>query len=185
MTSKLTIEGYVIASGDGMLTDASGTMPDSLKFDADYVFFSSALDRVELIVHGRKSFEDQPNSAKRKRVIVTRSVAALEPDPDNARATLWNPKGASFEDAYIAAGISNGTVAIIGGPDIFAMFFDRYDTFWLSQAPHVTLPGGQGCFPGIPERTPQQILAAHGLTPGTPRILDAAHDVTATPWRRG
>lgn len=184
MTKPLTIEGYVIASGDGMLTDASGAMPDSLKFEGDYDFFSGSLDRVDLIVHGRKSFEDQPNSPTRRRVIVTHRVDGLAPDPDNALATLWNPAGASFAQACEAAGVTAGTVAIIGGPDIFAMFFDRYDTFWLSQAPHVLLPGGRGCFPGIPARTPQQILAAHGLTPGTPRVLDATHDVTVTPWRR-
>jgi dihydrofolate reductase len=185
MTTKLTIEGYVIASGDGMLTDASGAMPDSLKFDADYQFFSSSLDRVDLIVHGRKSFEDQPNSANRRRVIVTRSIDALAPDKDNPRATLWNPAGASLNDACAAAGLTAGTIAIIGGPDIFAMFFDRYDVFWLSQAPHVQLPGGRGCFTGVPAQTPQQLLAEHGLSPDTPRLLDAAHDVTVTPWRRG
>ena len=43
------------------------------------------------------------------------------------------------------------------------MFMDRYDTFWLSQAPQVRLPGGEPCFPGVPARSPQQILAAHGL----------------------
>ncbi len=30
-----------------------------------------------------------------------------------------------------------------------------------------------------------EILAAHGLKPGETRTLDAAHDVTLTPWRRG
>ncbi len=185
MAPKLTIKGYVIASGDGMLTDATGAMPDALKFDADYAFFSDALDRVDLIVHGRKSFEDQPNSPQRRRVIVTHKVDALAPDRDNTRATLWNPAGASFEAACKAAGVTEGTIAIIGGPDIFAMFFDCYDEFWLSQALHVSLPGGQGCFAGVPAQTPQQLLAAHGLSPGAPRILDAAHDVTVTPWRRG
>ena len=37
----------------------------------------------------------------------------------------------------------SGTVAIIGGPAVFEMFMDRYDTFWLSQAPRVRLPGGE------------------------------------------
>ena len=30
-----SIEGYAIVSEDGMLADAAGIMPDSLKFDAD------------------------------------------------------------------------------------------------------------------------------------------------------
>ena len=77
-----------------------------------------------------------------------------------------------------------GTIAIIGGPDIFGMFLDRYDTFWLSQAPQVHLPGGEACFPGVPQKTPQEILAAHGLHAGEAQILDRAHDVRVTPWRR-
>ena len=76
-----------------------------------------------------------------------------------------------------------GTVAIIGGPGVFGMFMDRYDAFWLSVAPHVRLPGGEPCFPGVPARTPQQILAAHGLAaPATPQMLDAA---TTSASRRG
>jgi hypothetical protein len=67
---------------------------------------------------------------------------------------------------------------------VFNMFMDRYDTFWLSEAPHVRLPGGEGCFVGVPQRTPHEVLAAHGMKPGTPYLLDAAHDVTVTPWSR-
>jgi dihydrofolate reductase len=178
------IEGYVIVSADGMLADANQIMPDSLKYEGDKEFFTAALDRADLIVHGRHSGEDQPNSPKRKRVILTRRVGALAPDPENPKATLWNPSGASFEQAAEAAGVRGGTVAIIGGPDVFGMFMDRYDTFWLSLAPKVKLPGGEGCFPGVPERTPEQILAAHSLKAGERRILDPAEQVSVTPWQR-
>jgi hypothetical protein len=61
---------------------------------------------------------------------------------------------------------------------------DSYDTFWLSEAPHVCLPGGEPCFAGVPARSPRQVLAAHGLKPGETQILDAAQEVTVTPWRR-
>jgi hypothetical protein len=64
------------------------------------------------------------------------------------------------------------------------MFMDRYDTFWLSQAPRVRLPAGEPCFPGVPGRSPQAILAAHGLKAGEAQILDAAGGVSVTPWRR-
>jgi dihydrofolate reductase len=182
--SALRIEGYVIVSADGMLADSCGVMPDVLKFSGDQQFFTAALDHADLIVHGRNSFEDQPNSPKRKRIVVTRKVAATAPDPDNPKSTLWNPAGAAFEQACAQAGIDAGTVAIIGGPEIFAMFFDRYDVFWLSLAPHVRLPGGEPCFPGVPERTPQQLLAAYGLHAAEVIVLDAAHEVSVTAWRR-
>jgi dihydrofolate reductase len=180
----LRIEGYVIVSADGMLANAHRVMPDRLKFEGDKQFFNAALDRVDLIVHGRHSYEDQPNSPKRRRIVVTRSIGALAPDPSNPKATLWNPTGASFEAACERAGVNAGTVAIIGGPKVFAMFLDRYDTFWLSQAPRVRIPDGEPCFPGVPQRSPQDILAAHGLIAGDAQILDAADDVSVTPWRR-
>jgi dihydrofolate reductase len=178
------IEGYVIVSADGMLANAENVMPDALKFEGDKQFFTDALDRADLIVHGRHSGEGQPNSPKRKRVILTHGVAALAPDPANTRATLWNPSGASFEQAAEFAGVSAGMVAVIGGPAVFGLFMDRYDTFWLSLAPRVKLPGGEACFPGVPEHTPQEILAAHGLKAGEPQILDPADEVSVTPWRR-
>jgi len=177
------IEGYVIVSADGMLAK-SGAMPDELKFEGDKRFFTAALDRADLIVHGRHSGEGQPNSPNRKRIILTSSVTSLAPDPSNPKASLWNPSGASFEAACDFAGVHSGTVAVIGGPGVFGMFMDRYDTFWLSLAPKVRLPGGQPCFPGVPERSPQQVLAAHGLKPGKAQPLDPNDDVTVTPWRR-
>jgi len=180
----LCFEGYVIVSADGMLANAAHVMPDELRFEGDKQFFTAALDRADLIVHGRHSYEDQPNSARRTRIIVTRRIGAIAPDPSNPKATLWNPAGASFRAAGDFAGVRAGTVAIIGGPDVFAMFMDRYDTFWLSLAPRVRLPGGQPCFPGVPERSPQQILAAHGLRAGEPQLLDRADEVSVTPWRR-
>ena len=180
----LRIEGYVIVSADGMLANADRVMPDELKFEGDKRFFTAALDKADLIVHGRHSDEGQPNSPLRKRVILTRNVAGIEPDPSNAKAVLWNPGGASFEAVCDFAGVHSGTVAIIGGPQVFGMFMDRYDTFWLSVAPRVRLPDGEPCFPGVPGHTPQAILAAHGLKAGEVRILDPEYGVSVTPWRR-
>jgi len=180
----MRIEGYVIVSADGMLADTSGVMPAALKFDADQRFFESALDAADLIVHGKHSFEDQPRSPQRTRIVLTRTIAALGPDPTNPKATLWNPAGASFEEACHASGVTAGTAAIIGGPVVFGMFMDRYDTFWLSQAHRLTIPGGMGGFPDVPSRSPQDVLAAHGLKAAETRVLDAARGVDVTAWRR-
>ena len=180
----LSIEGYVIVSADGMLANAERVMPEQLKFEGDKQFFTAALDRADLIVHGRHSHEDQPNSPRRKRIILTRAIDTIAPDPTNPKATLWNPAGAPFDSACDFAGIDSGTAAVIGGPDVFGMFMDRYDTFWLSQAPRVRLPDGEPCFPGVPAQSPQAILAAHRLQAGEARILDSADDVSVTPWRR-
>jgi hypothetical protein len=182
--AALRIEGYVIVSADGMLADVRNVMPDELKFEGDKAFFTAALDRADLILHGRNSYEDQPNSPRRRRVILTRKVETIAPDPSNPKATLWNPAGATFEAACAQARMRDGTVAIIGGPGVFGMFMDRYDVFWLSVAPRVRLPGGEPCFPGVPARPPQAILAAHGMHAGEPQTLDPPEEVSVTPWRR-
>ena len=80
------VDGYVIVSADGMLADATGVMPDSLKFEGDKEFFTAALDHADLIVHGRNSHEGQSNSPRRKRIVLTRRIGAIAPDPANARA---------------------------------------------------------------------------------------------------
>jgi dihydrofolate reductase len=178
------IDGYVIVSADGMLADASGVMPEALKFEGDKQFFTAALDQVDLIVHGRHSHEGQPNSPQRKRIVVTRKVERVADDPTTPKTTLWNPSGAPFEAACDHAGVQAGTIAIIGGPNVFDTFMDRYDTFWLSQAPKVRLPDGEPVFSGVPRQTPQEILSHHGLKPGRSRLLDANNGVTVTPWQR-
>src|SRR3954451_13559528 len=106
--STLRIDGYVIVSADGMLANADRVMPDTLKFKGDQEFFNAALDRADLIVHGRHSFEGQPNSPKRKRLILTSKTAALAADPSNPKATLWNPAGTTFEQACERAGVRSG-----------------------------------------------------------------------------
>jgi hypothetical protein len=182
--SPFRFNGYVIVSAEGMLADSTGVMPDALKFPGDQAFFTASLDRADLIVHGKNSFEDQPDSPKRTRIVLSRNIATVAPDPDNPKATLWNPAGASFEEACDMTGIHAGTIAVIGGPVVFEMFFDRFDVFWLSQAPRVHLPDGVACFPGVPAQSPQAILAAHGLRADEVEVLDAEHDVTVTAWRR-
>jgi dihydrofolate reductase len=181
---RLRIEGYVIVSADGMLADAARAMPAELKFPADQAFFAAALDAAAVVVHGRNSFEDQPRSAQRTRIVVTRRVAALAGDPANPKATLWNPAGTSFAEACRRAGVTAGVAAIIGGPEVFDLFMDAYDTFWLSQAHRLTLQGGTGAFPGVPPLSPQNVLARHGLVAAETRVLDAAQAVDVTAWRR-
>ena len=175
--------GYAIVSADGMLAAADRVMPESLKIPGDQRFFEAGLDESDLVVHGRNSYENQPRSLERNRLIVTRAVTKPVRDPANPKAVLWNPARALFEEAAAAAGVRSGKVTPIGGTDVFDMFLPRYHTFFLSQAPHVRLPGGVPVFHGVPERSPDAILRAHGLQPAQRRVLDAAHDVIVVEWR--
>ncbi len=167
MIGAYRIEAYVIASADGMLTDASGVQPASLHFEADQRHFQDGLDRADVVVNGRRSQEGE-NATSRRRLVVTRQVEGIGADPDNPKARLWNPAGASLEAACAALGLSSGTVAVIGGPQVFALFLKLgYDCFHLSRAVNVRLPGGMPVFgrEGL-GGDPDAALAAAGLKPG-------------------
>jgi dihydrofolate reductase len=184
MTGAFHIEGYAIISEDGMLADARRVMPDSLKFEADKIFFEAALDAVDLVVHGRHSQEQQDRAPQRRRLILTQRIADIAAHPKNPKALLWNPLGASFEQAVTAVGVPVRRVGVIGGTDVFGLFLQQFDAFHLTHAPNVWLSGGRPVFPDVPRRRPEDILAEHGLQPEPPRMLDAARNLAMVSWRR-
>jgi dihydrofolate reductase len=186
MSKPTSIEGFAIVSADGMIADAERRMPAGLQVAADQEFFHGALEGAAAVVHGRHSHEGGPKSANRPRLIVTRSVPALAPDPKRANAVLWNPQGASLDEALARLAAPPGMLATIGGPEVYQLFLDiGYDAFHLTRAANVRLPGGRPVFPGIgPGRTPEDVLASRGLKPGAPRMLDQAAGVTLVTWRR-
>ena len=185
MARPLRIVGYAIVSSDGMLADSAGHMPDALKIDADQRYFAAGLDAVDAVVNGRHSDENQASSPRRRRLVLTRKVSAIAPDPDNPMARLWNPAGAPFAAACHALGVDAGTVAIIGGTAAFGLFLEiGYDAFHLSRANKVRLPGGRPVFPQVPARTPEEVLASRGLVPGPRQVLDAQADATLVTWTR-
>ncbi len=179
------IEGYVIVSADGMIADAKGEMPDAIRNDADQKFFQAGLDRAAVVVHGRHSHEGGPGAARRKRLVLTRQIAAIAPDSSHPNSLLWNPAGATLEQAIEALGVAGGTIAVIGGTDVFSMFLPRYDAFHLSRAANARIPGGRPVFAEVgPNVTPEDVLMRHGLKPGPRRDLDAAAGVTVMTWQR-
>jgi dihydrofolate reductase len=179
------IEGYVIVSADGMIADAKGEMPKAICNDADQSYFQDALDRVAVVVHGRHSHEGGPRAARRKRLILTRQIADIAPDPSHPNSLLWNPVGAPLEQALLTLGVADGTIAIIGGTEAFSMFLPRYDAFHLSRAADARIPGGRPVFAAVgPNATPEDVLASHGLKAGPRRDLDVAAGISVVTWQR-
>jgi dihydrofolate reductase len=184
MSGGFQYEGYAIVSADGMIADADGRMPPALLNPADQRFLSEALDRAAVLVHGRHSHEGHANSPRRRRVVVTRHVAAIAADPESPHSVLWNPSGATFAAACEALGIAGGTAAILGGPEVFALFLGLgYARFLLSRAAQARLPGGLPIF-GRGRLPVDEALTTAGLTPAPPRWLDREAGVSLTVWRK-
>ncbi|HEY0441393.1 MAG TPA: dihydrofolate reductase [Xanthobacteraceae bacterium] len=183
MDRQYRIEAYAIISADGMIADASGAMPDALKVESDQRFFRSALDASAAIALGRVTHEQERNSGRR-RLVLTRRVAGIAPDPADPLALFWNPAGAPFEAARLALGLRQGSLAVIGGAEVYEVFFRiGYDAFHLTRANRAQIPGGKTVFPDLPpERTPEDVLKSHGLRPGPLRLLDAAAGITLVAW---
>jgi len=179
------IEGLAIVSADGMIADARGIQPDALKLEADQRFFHSRLDAATALAHGRNSSEGGPDMARRRRLILTRTIAALARDPQNDTTLQWNPAGATLEQAWEALGLSGGSLHVIGGTEPFGLFLEvGYDTFHLSRVSHTKLPGGRPVFPGIPPHSPEDLLERHGLKPDASQVLDPAAGLTLVSWWR-
>jgi len=179
------IEGYAIVSADGMIADGNGVMPEAIRNEADQRFLQTELDLAALVVHGRHSYEGGPRAARRKRLIVTRRIAAIAPDPSHPNALLWNPAGASPEEAIAMLGARAGAIAVIGGPDVFGLFLPLYDAFHLTRAARANIPGGRPLFPQVgPHATPEDVLARYGLHPTPPRDIDVNAGITLTTWQR-
>jgi hypothetical protein len=185
MPAPTSIEGYAIVSEDGMLADATRHIPPALVVEADQAFFHGNLENAAVVVHGRHSHEGGTRADLRYRLVLTSRVPSLAPHPSRPKALLWNPKATTLEEAWATLGAPDGMLAVIGGPDVNQLFLDRFTAFHLSRVAGVRLPGGVPVFPGIgPDRTPEAILAEHGLSPGPERLLDAAKAATLVTWKR-
>ncbi|MEA2936212.1 MAG: hypothetical protein QOD74_2858 [Variibacter sp.] len=186
MTREFRIEAYAIVSADHMIADATNVMPPALKHEADQRFFRAALDAAAAIALGRVTHEAERNSARRRRLVLTRRVAGIAPDPGDAHALFWNPAGTTFEAARIGLGLRQGMLAVIGGAEVYATFLDiGYDAFHLTRANKARLPGGHPVLPDIStSRSPEDVLRERGLRAGPLRLIDPGAGLTLVTWTR-
>ena len=185
MIGQHRIEGYAIVSADGMIADGNGVMPRVIRNDADQKFLQSELDRAALVVHGRHSYEGGPRAARRKRLILTRAIPGIAPDPSHPNAFLWNPAGATLEQAIAVLRPGDGMIAVVGGTEVFGLFLSLYDAFHLTRAAYATIPGGRAAFPQVgPHLTPDDVLTRNGLRPTTRRDIDPEAGIALTNWER-
>jgi dihydrofolate reductase len=184
MTSRRPrIEGFAVISIEGMIASSDGSFPENLKIPADHKFYQDSVDRASAVANGRHSAEGGPKEAARRRIVLTRRVERIVVDPDNANAILWNPASAPFEEAWLKLNLPGGTLAVVGGTDVFGLFLNiGYDSFFLTRA-DASVPRGRPVFPGVGKNaTAEEILQKHGMVLRETRMLDPATNTRVEEW---
>ena len=183
VSKRPRIEGFAIISREGMIAGSDASFPEVLKIPADQKFYQDSLDRAAAVANGRHSAEGGPKEAARRRIVLTRRVERIVPDPSNPNAVLWNPATAPFEEAWMKLGVPDGTLAVVGGTDVFGLFLNiGYDAFFLTRT-EASVPRGRPVFPGIGKQaTPETIMERHGLVLRNTRMLDEATGTRVEEW---
>ena len=177
------IEGYAVISREGMIATSDGKFPEPIKIAADHEFYQSSVDRASAVANGRHSAEGGPKEKERRRIVLTRRVDLITPDPQNTKAILWNPASAPFDEAWARLGIDDGTLAVVGGTDTFGLFLNiGYDAFYLTRT-DASVPRGRPVFPGVGTvTTPEEVMRKHGLALKDTRMLDPSVNCRVEEW---
>ena len=178
------IEGYAVISLEGMIATSDGKFPEEIKIPADHKFYQDSVDRASAVANGRHSAEGGPKEKQRRRLVLTRRVEGVAVDPANPLAVLWNPGSAPFDDAWARLGIDGGSLAVVGGTDVFGLFLSiGYDAFYLSRT-EASVPKGRPVFPGVGRDgvTPAEVMGKVGLVLREARVLDAATNTVVEQW---
>ncbi len=183
VTKRPRIEGYAVISVEGMIAASDGSFPENLKIPADHKFYQDSVDRAAAVANGRHSSEGGPKEAARRRIVLTRRVDRVIVDPDNPNAVLWNPASAPFEEACLKLNLGSGTLAVVGGTDVFGLFLNiGYDAFFLTRA-EASVPRGRPVFPGVGRNaTADEVLRKHGMVLRETRMLDPATNTRVEEW---
>jgi dihydrofolate reductase len=183
MSKRPRIEGYAIVSREGMIAKSDGSFPEELKNPADQQFYQGSLDRVSAVANGRHSAEGGPKEKARKRIVLSRRVHRIVHHPDNPNAILWNPSTAPFEEAWQKLGLDDGTLAVVGGTDVFGLFLSiGYDAFFLTRA-LASVPRGRPVFPGVGHGVPaEEPLKKYGFVLKGTRMLDPVTETVVQEW---
>jgi dihydrofolate reductase len=183
LTGIYEIHGHAIVSDDDKIADAAGRTPSALRNPADWARFQAALDRAAVTIVGRLGHEAHPNIRHRTRIVLSASSSGIE---HRAEAWWWNPAHAPLAEALAAAAPGGGMVVVPGGRRVFDLFLHLgFDEFHLARVRGVKLPGGIPIFSECsPQRSAEEILAAHGLIAEPSEILSAAAGLSVTVWRR-
>ena len=157
-----------------MIADENCLMPNSLKFEADQRFFESELARVDVVAHGRKSHEGMESSASRRRLLMTRSVASLAPEPSAPNAFLWNPgrgfAGERLRSVFGLPSASSRSPAERPPTISFSIATTKFTFAARARCDYLAVRRFSRAW--TQGRSPADVLRSHGLEPEPARTLD-------------
>ncbi len=157
-----------------MLANADGVMPEALMYDADQRFFEAGLDGVDVAVHGRHSQEQQPRSPLRHRLILTRRIAAIAAHPSEREGAVVESRRRVTRRSLARArraGCGHRSGRRTGRVRAVPRSIRGLSSVAGARSASARRASGLS---GVPDRTPEEILAAHDLVADPVRLLDPA-----------
>lgn len=169
--------GHAIVSVEGAIAGADGRMPAALQNAADWAHFQTQLGASALTVLGRLGHEQNPNNAKRHRLVFSSRGRGLEYIDELTHRI--NPKDVPIPIALSKLVPQGGNIAVVGGTAVFDVFLDHgFDTFHFAVAGQASLPGGRPVFSGVTSAADAEArLVGSGLELTEVRTLDPGEDV--------
>lgn len=142
----MSFSGYAVVSAEGYIADIHGDMPQSLRFEADWDYFQTALDQADITLLGRRTHEAAPNVRHRCRLVISRRVQAIVQEDEQ---TWWaNPD--QVEAVAVLSKLAGPTcrIAVVGGTGVFdwVRTGPGFSEFHISLAKKVRLGRGRPIF---------------------------------------
>ncbi len=148
---SLSVIGHAIVSNNFCIANSQGIMPEGLKSEVDWKMFQSDLDKSDLVILGRKSFEKY-RSSKRFRLVPT---ASLSGSIKEEGIIFFNPNDISIKQILSTLDFFPKKIAIAGGRLVYELVFKDlfYTEFHLSIKTNFTMPYGVPVLNGVENMT--------------------------------
>jgi len=169
---KISVIGHAIISRDCCIADSNGLMPRALISETDWLLFQEDLNRSDLVVLGRASYEKFSEN-KRNRLIPTNQINGYEMGDD---ICFFNPKDIPINEILLKYNPFPKKIAVAGGQGVYKLIFEQYSysEFHLSIKENYELKGGIEMIRGLKELWQiNKYMNMHGMRQINKKRLDS------------